>query len=204
MSTVFIKLVRRLITAMGAIASALLILLVMLMCYNVIARYAFSASSIGLEELSWHAYAMIFLLGIPYALQSGSHVRVDLLFEKMSQRKQQLVDLIGTVLFLIPTCLVIIYTGWQFTSAAYQLGTQPDSVSQFFNQLLSTGIGERSQDPGGLLNRWIIKAVIPLSFLFLLLAAIASLLEKWMEFRGGFADGKYKGESQRNAGAKKT
>lgn len=204
MSTIFIKLVRQLISAMGAIASALLILLVILMCYNVIARYAFSASSIGLEELSWHAYAVIFLLGIPYALQSGSHVRVDLLFEKMSHRNQQRVDLVGTALFLIPTCLVIIYTGWQFTSAAYQLGTQPDSVSQFFTQLLSTGIGERSQDPGGLLNRWIIKAVIPLSFLFLLLAAVASLLEKWMEFRGGIADGKHEGESQRNAGVKKT
>jgi len=204
MSTIFIELVRRLISAMGAIASALLILLVILMCYNVIARYAFSASSIGLEELGWHTYAVIFLLGIPYALQSGSHVRVDLLFEKMSLRNKLLVDLVGTALFLIPTCLVIIYTGWQFTSAAYHLGTQPDSVSQFFNQLLSTGIGERSQDPGGLLNRWIIKAVIPLSFLFLLLAATASLLEKWMEFRAAFTDGKHTGESQRNSGAKKT
>ncbi|MFT6032725.1 MAG: TRAP-type mannitol/chloroaromatic compound transport system permease small subunit [Arenicella sp.] len=183
MTRIFITLVSRLVSALGALASALLIMLVALMCYNVIARYAFSASSIGLEELTWHAYAAIFLLGIPYALQSGSHVRVDLLFEKMSLRNQQRVDLVGTALFLIPTCLVIIYTGWQFTSAAYQLGHQPDSVNQFFSQLVSTGIGERSQDPGGLLNRWIIKAVIPLSFLFLLLAAIAAFLEKWIEFR---------------------
>ncbi|MFT6406779.1 MAG: TRAP-type mannitol/chloroaromatic compound transport system permease small subunit [Arenicella sp.] len=190
MAIIFIHIVKRLVAALGSIASGLLILLVLLMCYNVIARYAFSASSIGLEELTWHAYAAIFLLGIPYALQSGAHVRVDLIFEKMSPRNQQLVDLAGTALFLIPTCLVIIYSGWQFTSAAYQLGHQPDSVGQFFSQLVSSGIGERSQDPGGLLNRWIIKAIIPLSFLFLLLAAIASLMEKWIEFRLGADQGK--------------
>jgi TRAP-type mannitol/chloroaromatic compound transport system permease small subunit len=183
MAIIFISLVRRLVSALGAIASALLIFLVMLMCYNVIARYAFNASSIGLEELTWHAYAAIFLLGIPYALQSGSHVRVDLFFEKMTLRNQQRIDLLGTALFLIPTCLVIVYTGWHFTTAAYQLGAQPDSIGQFFDQLVSTGIGERSQDPGGLLNRWIIKAIIPLSFLFLLLAAIAALMEKWIEFQ---------------------
>jgi len=183
MARTFINITKSLISFLGAIASCLLILLVLVMCYNVIARYAFSASSISLEELTWHAYASIFLLGIPYALQSGAHVRVDLLFEKMSLRNQQRVDLFGTAFFLIPTCLVVIWTGWQFTSAAYQLGSQPDSISTFFGQLVSTGIGEKSQDPGGLLNRWIIKGVIPLSFFFLLLSAIASLMEKWIEFR---------------------
>jgi len=152
------------------------------MAFNVIARYTFSASSIGLEELSWHCYAAIFLLGIPYALKSDNHVRVDLVYEKFKPRTQALIDLVGTLLFLIPTCAIIVWTGWNFTLAAYQLGGQPDSISTFFQQLVSTGIGEKSQDPGGLLNRWIIKGVIPLSFLFLLLAAIAFMLEKWQAF----------------------
>ena len=183
MARTFIDATQKINRFLGAIASLLLILLVIAMCYNVIARYAFDASSIGLQELTWHAYAAIFLLGIPYALHSGAHVRVDLVFEKMSLRNQQRVDLLGTALFLIPTCLVVIWTGWQFTSAAYQLGTQPDSVSAFFTQLVSSGIGEQSQDPGGLLNRWIIKGVIPLSFFFLLLSAIALLMEKWIKLR---------------------
>ncbi len=186
----FIRVTKRLVAGLGAIASGLLILLVLMMSYNVIARYAFNASSIGLEELSWHAYAALFLLGIPYALQSGSHVRVDLIFEKLPNKKQKLIDLVGTALFLIPTCLVIIWAGWNFTSAAYQLGNQPDSITQFFAQLVSTGIGEKSQDPGGLLNRWIIKGVIPLSFFFLLLAAISLFLERWLEFRHGTAEGR--------------
>ena len=178
----FINAINRLMAILGAIASTLLILLVVIMAYNVIAGYAFKNETIGLAELSWHLYAAIFLLGIPYALKSGAHVRVDVLFEKFEPKTQILIDLIGTALFLIPTCIVVVWAGWHFTAAAYQLGVQPSSVSEFFSQLLSSGIGEKSQDPGGLLNRWIIKGVIPLSFFFLLLAAISMLLERWLDF----------------------
>lgn len=169
--------------AIGAIASALLIGLVLIMAGNLLAGYLFNSLSLGLQELSWHIYAAIFLLGIPYALKSGSHVRVDLLFEKFSPKTQATIDFIGTLVFLIPSCLIVIWTGFQFTAAAYQLGLQPDSVGAFFQQLVSTGIGEKSQDPGGLLNRWIIKAVIPLSFVFLLMAALSLALKKWQALR---------------------
>jgi len=182
MLNVLIKRIGQLQTVLGAISSFLLISLVLIMAFNVIARYAFSASSIGLEELSWHLYAAIFLLGIPYALKSDNHVRVDLFFEKLSKKTQATIDLVGTLVFLIPACVIIVWAGWNFTIAAYQLGVQPDSVSAFFNQLVSTGIGEKSQDPGGLLNRWIIKGVIPLSFFCLLLAAIAFAAEKILIF----------------------
>lgn len=174
----------RLSDYLGYLAATLLILLVIILAYNVIGRYAFSASSLGLEELSWHLYAAIFLLGIPFALKSGSHVRVDLLYDRFSSKTQALIDLVGSVCFLIPTCLVVIWSGWEFTVASYNLGAQPDSISSFFQQLVSTGIGEKSQDPGGLLNRWIIKGVIPLSFLFLLLSSIAFFIQRLNVFLG--------------------
>lgn len=174
----FINGVNHLMDWLGKLASFMLISLVLIMAFNVAARYAFSASSIGLEELSWHLYAAIFLLGIPYALKTGSHVRVDLFYERFSPKTQAIVDLVGTLIFLIPACLVTCWAGWNFTVAAYELGGQPGSVADFFTQLITTGIGEKSQDPGGLLNRWIIKGVIPLSFVFLLIASLAFLLEK--------------------------
>ncbi len=170
--------IHRVLAWLGNIASFLLIALVLIMAFNVLARYVFSASSIGLEELSWHFYAAIFLLGIPYALKSESHVRVDIFYERFSPKTRALIDIVGTLVFLLPTCAVVCWAGWNFTIAAYQLGGQPASVAEFFSQLTSTGIGEKSQDPGGLLNRWIIKGVIPLSFGFLFIAAIAFLLEK--------------------------
>lgn len=174
----------RLMDLLGVIAAACLILLVLIMSYNVIGRYAFSASSLGLEEFSWHLYAAIFLLGLSFALKSGSHVRVDLLYENFSAKTQALIDLVGCLLFLLPLCLVVIWTGWQFTAAAYSLGVQPDSIGSFFQQLLSSGIGEKSQDPGGLLNRWIIKGVIPLSFFFLLLSGVAFFIQRLSVFLG--------------------
>ena len=189
-----IKNIGRLQTTLGAIASLLLITLVLMMAYNVVARYAFSASSLGLEELSWHFYAAIFLLGIPYALKNDGHVRVDLIFEKLSPKTQAIVDLAGTLLFLIPSCMIIAWAGWNFTVAAYQLGNQPDSIAAFFNQLTTTGIGEKSQDPGGLLNRWIIKGVIPISFVCLLLAGIRVICEKIVFFKTGKQTPKQKSE----------
>lgn len=167
----------------GSLAACMLVLLVLVISYNVIARYLFSASSLGLEELSWHLYAAIFLLGMPFALQSNAHVRVDLFYDHFTPKTKALIDLVGTVVFLIPTCLIIIWSGWHFTISAYQLGAQPDSVSNFFDQLVSTGIGEKSQDPGGLLNRWVIKGVIPLSFFFLLLSSIVLFFEKIEQFK---------------------
>ncbi len=169
--------IHKLMDWLGNIASLLLIGLVVIVTLSVIARYVFT-SSIGLQELSWHIYAAIFLLGIPYAFKSGSHVRVDIFYDRFSSKTKAVIDLLGTLIFLMPACLVVCWTGWQFTASAYQLGGQPESVAQFFSQLVSTGIGEKSQDPGGLLNRWIIKGVIPLSFFFLLIAAVAFLLEK--------------------------
>ena len=169
---------------LGKLAAAMLILLVLIMAWNVIGRYAFRSSSLGLEELSWHLYAAIFLLGIPFALRTDSHVRVDLLYENFTPKTQALIDLVGSILLLLPTCLVIIWAGWSFTAASYGLGGLPDSLSTFFTQLVSTGIGERSQDPGGLLNRWIIKGVIPLSFFFLLLASVAFFIRRLNVFLG--------------------
>ena len=174
----------RLMDWVGNLAGALLLLVVLTVAYNVISRYAFSASSIGLEEISWHLYSAMFLLGIPFALRSGSHVRVDLLHENFTPKTQALIDIIGCIVFLLPMCLVIIWSGWTFTVAAYSLGELPDSVGAFFQQLVSTGIGEKSQDPGGLLNRWIIKGVIPLSFVFLLLASIAFFIQKLNQLLG--------------------
>ena len=157
-------------------------LLVLIIAYNVVMRYTFRASSIGLEELSWHIYSAVFLLAIPFALKSGAHVRVDIIYEKLSSKHQALIDVLGACLFLIPTCVVVIWSGWNFTLAAYQLGAQPATLAEFLTMLAGSGIGEQSQDPGGLLNRWIIKGVIPLSFVFLLFAALSFLSDNIIRY----------------------
>lgn len=172
--------INRLMDWVGIIAGILLILLVAVITFNVANRYLFQISAIGIgfEELAWHFYAASFLLGIPFALRTGSHVRVDLIFENLSLKTRAIIDLVGALIFLAPLCVVVIWSGWAFTAEAWGLGSRPDEIGALIKQIVSSGVGEQSQDPGGLLNRWIIKGVIPLSFFFLLLAAFAFLIHK--------------------------
>jgi TRAP-type mannitol/chloroaromatic compound transport system permease small subunit len=140
--------------AIGRGISWLTTLLVVLICYDVAARYLFNTSSAGLVELEWHIFSFIFLLGAAYALKHDKHVRVDVFYQNFSPKKQAWVNLLGSVLFLIPFCLIIIQASLKFTYNAY-------------------AINEGSADPGGLPARFIVKGAIPVGFFLLLLQAIS-------------------------------
>ncbi len=180
------KRINQLMDWTGIVASSLLILLVLVIVFNVSNRYFLQLSGIGVgaEELAWHFYSACFLLGIPYALRTASHVRVDLIFEQLSDKKQAIIDLVGCCIFLIPFCIVVVWSGWSFTTEAWSLGSRPDGIGALLHQLVTTGIGEKSQDPGGLLNRCMIKGVIPLSFFLLLLATFSFMIHKINVLRG--------------------
>jgi TRAP-type mannitol/chloroaromatic compound transport system permease small subunit len=164
----------------GITAAVLLILLVIVVTFNVFNRYWFQIDGlgVGVEEIAWHMYAAVFMLGIPYALRTGSHVRVDLIFENLEPKTKALIDIFGTLLFLVPFCAVVIWSGSIYLNEAWQLGNHPDAFSDLIRQMITTGVGEQSQDPGGLLNRWIIKGLIPFTFILLLLAAVSFFLNK--------------------------
>ena len=171
------KIINKIMDMVGYVSSFLLIALTLIISYNVIGRYAFNRSSIALDELSWHIYSSLFLLGISYALRTEAHVRVDIVFERLSSRTQAIINTLGSLVFLFPLCLITVYYGWQFMMESYLWGEHPDTVIGWFTQLFTTGIGEKSSDPGGLLNRFLIKGMIPLSFLFLILSSVAFLIK---------------------------
>lgn len=190
--------INRLMDWVGIVSATLLILLVVVIGFNVINRYAFKFDGIGVgyEELAWHFYAACFLLGIPYALRTASHVRVDLIFENLKPKTKAIIDMIGTLIFLVPFCVVVIWSGWAFFAEAWGLGSRPDEIGGIIKQIVTTGIGEKSQDPGGLLNRWIIKGVIPLSFFLLLLASVSFFIHKVNILMGVEYDDKESAEAQ--------
>lgn len=142
---------------LGKLCALLLLLLLCNVFYDVIMRYIFNDVSIGMQELEWHLFSAIFLLGIPYALQRDGHVRVDLLYERLTVKRQTLIDMLGYLFFLIPFSAMIIYHGWFFTHESFTLN-------------------ESSGDPGGLPFRWIIKGVIPVSSAALLLTTLGLTL----------------------------
>ncbi|EJB5281890.1 TRAP transporter small permease subunit [Vibrio vulnificus] len=142
---------------LGWLSSVLFILLLANVVYDVVMRYVFNDVSIAFQEMEWHLFSAVFLLGIPFALKSGGHVRVDLFYERLSHRAQAIIDLVGTIFFLFPFCLLVAWFGIDFAKESYALG-------------------ETSGDPGGLPYRWVIKAIIPLSFLFMAISGVGLLL----------------------------
>ncbi len=143
--------------ALGWLSSILFILLLANVVYDVVMRYVFNDVSIAFQELEWHLFSAVFLLGVPYAVKAGGHVRVDLFYERLSHKAQAIIDLLGTLIFMLPFCLLVAYYGIDFARESYELG-------------------ETSGDPGGLPYRWIIKAMIPLSFFFMAISGIGLML----------------------------
>ena len=156
--------ITKLVDIAGKIISFLLLLMVLNVSYDVMMRYLFRNSSVGMQEMEWHLFAVIFLFGISIALKDEAHVRVDFLFDTYSSRKKALINILGTVLLLMPVTLLILSGSLEFVYDAFE--TQ-----------------EISEDPGGLPYRWLIKGMIPLSFGFLLLSAIGYILQNIRLYR---------------------
>ena len=159
------RLLDRIIDFVGLISAVLLILMILVVAYDVFARYLFHNSSIAMQELEWHFFATMMLFGTGYALKEEAHVRVDFLYDRLSYKKKALINIFGTILFLIPLSLLIIYGSYDFVKDAYD-------------------VNEISEDPGGLKYRWIIKGMIPLSFIFLILCGIEYIIKNINIYRG--------------------
>ena len=132
--------------------------LVVFMCFDVVRRYLFNETAVWITEMEWHLFALIFLLSAGYALKHDKHVRVDLFYANFSPKRKAWINLFGTIAFLIPWCLIIITSSYNYAHNSFM-------------------INESSPDPGGLPARYLIKFSITLGFILLLLQAIALLLE---------------------------
>jgi len=154
---------------LGKIAAGLLVLLLVNVFYDVVMRYLFNDVSIGMQELEWHLFAAVFMLGVPFALRIDGHVRVDLIYERLGSRAQAWIDLLATLVFLLPFTLLVAWYGVSFTREAFILG-------------------ETSGDPGGLPYRWLIKSLIPFAFLFMAISGVGLLLKCINTLRGLYPD----------------
>ena len=144
----------------GKVVAWLVLILVLLVSYDVSMRYFFSSGSIALQEMEWHLFAVIFLIGAAYTFKHDDHVRLDLLYQSrfMNDYRRAWVNLLGGILMLIPFSCLVIYCAWPFVSLSF--------ISL-----------EGSPDPGGLPYRWILKATIPAGFVLLLLQGLGDILK---------------------------
>ena len=158
----------RLSEAMGRTVSWLTLAMVLVGAYNAVARYVgrflgLNLSSNALIETQWYMFSLVFLLAASYALRRDAHVRVDVVYGGLSPRQKAWIDLLGSLLFLIPFCVFGLVVSWP-------------SVRN------SIAVLEVSPDPGGL-PRYPIKAVILVSFTLLLLQGLAEFVRNLRALR---------------------
>jgi TRAP-type mannitol/chloroaromatic compound transport system permease small subunit len=159
------KVIGRIVDGVGYFLALVLLLMTLNVSFDVMMRYVFHNSSVGMQEMEWHLFSVMILFGVGYALKHEAHVRVDFLYDQRSQRTKSLINITGTLLFLMPLALLILTGSFGFVRDAF--------ISH-----------EISDDPGGLPYRWIIKAMIPLSMGFLLLSAVGYILQNIRLLRG--------------------
>lgn len=156
--------IESLIVLFGKLSGYLVVLLATLVVYDALNRYLFSGGSVALQELEWHLFDMIFLLGLSFALQADRHVRVDMFYAHFSDRRKAIVDLLSNLLLILPFVLMVIYVSY-------------DYVMLSFNQ------HEISPDPGGLCCRYLIKSMMIVGFVLLGLQSLAEIYKNIKSIR---------------------
>jgi TRAP-type mannitol/chloroaromatic compound transport system permease small subunit len=147
---------------LGAVVAWLTLLMVLIGSFNALARYlgryvGASLSSNAWLELQWYLFSLVFLLGAGHTLERGAHVRVDVLYGRLSHKARAWIDLLGSLVFLVPFTVFGLWVSWPAVRNSWV-------------------IRELSPDPGGL-PRWPIKAVILMAFALLMLQGISEAIK---------------------------
>ncbi|MBU8876349.1 TRAP transporter small permease subunit [Reyranella sp. MMS21-HV4-11] len=150
----------------GVVCNWLVLLACVVSAGNAMVRYAYDSSSNAWLEVQWYMFAVIVMFGAAYTLKRNEHVRVDILYMTLSRRGQLWVDILGALVFLLPTCAILAWLSWPF-------------FMQSFN------VYEHSSNAGGLL-RWPIKLVLPIGFALVALQGLSELIKR-VAFLNGYA-----------------
>lgn len=134
---------------------------------NATVRYLISMSSNGWLEVQWYLFAACVLLGAPFVLKMNEHVRVDVLYSRLTSRGQARIDLFGLIFFLMPVTLLLTWMSW------------PWFVDSFVTH-------EMSSNAGGLI-RWPVKLVLPVGFGLLALQGVSEIIKRTAFLKGDYA-----------------
>ena len=151
--------------AVGRAAAWLSIPIIAIVIIDVVTRRFLTLGSVTLQELEWHLHAILFLFCAAYAYVDDVHVRVDIFRARLGAVPKAWIELIGSLLFLIPYSVVMVVLGWQFVVDSYLLS-------------------EVSDAPGGLPYRFVIKSALPLGFLLLALQGISTAAKQILILKG--------------------
>jgi TRAP-type mannitol/chloroaromatic compound transport system permease small subunit len=152
----------------GRLTYWLILVAVLVSAGNAVIRYAFNMSSNAWLELQWYLFSAVFLFCAGYALLHNQHVRIDVISGRMSKRVQIWIDILGTVFFLLPMAITIMWLSWPVFVDAYQHN-------------------EASTNVGGLMI-WPARLMVPVGFFLLVLQGLSELIKRIAFLRGLIPD----------------
>jgi TRAP-type mannitol/chloroaromatic compound transport system permease small subunit len=154
--------------ATGTCIAWLNVLLVLVVCYEVISRYALETPTLWSYDLTYMLYGTIFMLGAAYTLRRGAHIRTDFFFHKWSVRTRGVIDSTAYLLFFFPSLLILLYVSW---------------IEGWY----SFTIGEVSEQTPWRPLLWPFKLVVPLTCLLLLVQGVAEAIKSLHAARTGLS-----------------
>lgn len=152
----------------GKAATWLVLVVTLISAGNAFVRYLFNYSSNGLLEIQWYLFSAIFLLCSGYTLLKNEHVRIDVVAGRCSPRAQAWIDIVGTLFFLAPMAVAVLYLSWPIFVESYR-------------------VGEHSSNAGGLLV-WPVRALVPAGFALLVVQAASELIKRLAFLSGLIGD----------------
>lgn len=144
----------------GRAISWLMLLMVLVVFFDVVMRYAFRTSTVWLQELEWHLFGVVYLLAAGYTMLWDEHVRVDIVYSRWPSRRKAWADFILYFVFFYPSAIMIMLASWPFVRDSYR-------------------VFEGSPDPGGIPLRFLLKSVIIVGFALLTLQAISQTIKNF-------------------------
>ena len=144
----------------GRAISWIMLLMVLVVFFDVIMRYAFRTSTVWLQELEWHLFGIVYLLAAGYTMLWDEHVRVDIVYSRWSSRKKAWSDFILYLVFFYPSAIMIVWTTIPFVRDSFR-------------------VFEGSPDPGGIPLRFLLKSVIIIGFLILMVQAFSQTVKNF-------------------------
>ena len=142
------------------------ILLVAIITYEITSRYFFGAPTVWAFEGSTMANGASFMLACGYALYKGAHVRTEIFWEKYSERRKGVIDLVSYLVLFFPTMVFLMWVGVEGTLHSYTTG-------------------ERSQESVWRAIMWPFRAAIPVSALLFMIQGVSESLKCWYQVRFG-------------------
>ena len=162
------RLIDRLNERVGHAFYWLVLITVLISAANAIVRKVFNYSSNGLLEIQWYFFSAIFLFLAGYTLLRNEHVRIDVISSRLSKRAQTWIDILGTLFFLLPMAILLMWLSWPVFVDAYQRN-------------------EVSTNAGGLII-WPARLLVPIGFFLLVAQGVSELVKRIAFLRGLIPD----------------